>query len=100
MRLLTSPAWLTADRAGSRKLVRANIDPEPVVGVGVGGDVVGGFVAGVAAGLAHEQGGQAEAEAGEGDAEEERFGAEPGVSAMAPVASAVTATRRRSRRLR
>ena len=53
----------------------------------------GGFVAGVAAGLAHEQGRQAEAEAGEGDAEEERLGSQPvACSAMKPVASAVSAT--------
>jgi hypothetical protein len=39
--------------------------------------VVGGFVVGVAAGLADEQGGQAEAERGEGEAEVERLGAQP-----------------------
>ena len=36
-------------------------------------DVLAGFVAGVAAGLAHEQRGEREAETGEGDAQEERF---------------------------
>ena len=41
------------------------------------GGVVGGLVAGVAPGLTHEEGGQAESERGVGHAEEERFGAQP-----------------------
>ena len=53
----------------SRKLVSAKTSP--VVSspwwVAVGGDVVGGLVAGVAAGLAHEERRQAEAEAGVGE---------------------------------
>ena len=58
-----------------------------------GGDVVGGFVVGVAVGLADEQHRQAEAEPGVGEAEEERFGTQPVVAAaMYPVASAVMAT--------
>ena len=49
---------------------------EPLVQCVVGRDVGGGFVAGVVLGLAHEQGGESEAETGERDAEEERLGSQ------------------------
>ena len=82
LRLLTSPAWLAADRAGSRKLVRVKIC-RPVSAAcrwsgAVGAAVwVAGFVPGVVAGFADGQGGQAEAERGEGEAEVERRGPQP-----------------------
>ena len=50
---------------------------QPLVERVVGRDVVGGFVPGMAAGFADEQGGQPEAETRERDAEEERLGAQP-----------------------
>ena len=76
MRLFTIPAWLHDDIALSVKLVRRNTSSgADVVLVAV----VEGFVVGVAAGLAHEQGRQAEAQRGEGDAEVEGFGSEAGV---------------------
>ena len=83
LRLLTSPAWLAADSAGSRRLVCAKTcrsvrspcrwswRPSAARGVAAG------LEAGVAAGLADRERGQAEAEGGVGDAEEERLGAQP-----------------------
>ena len=79
MRLLTRPAWLHDESAGSRKLVSMNtsrVDSPSCERVAVV-TWLGGFVAGVAAGLADEQGGEPEAEAGVGDAEEERLGPQP-----------------------
>ena len=79
LRLLTSPAWLAADRAFSRKLVRVKIcrPVSPSWWSPSRGTWVRGLVPGVVAGLADEHGGQSEAEGGEGDAEQERRGAQP-----------------------
>ena len=84
MRLLTRPAWLHDDRAFSPEAGEGEhlAGGELVEVAVVAGDVVGGFVVGVAAGLADEQGRQAEPEPGEGDAEVERLGSQPGVAAM------------------
>jgi hypothetical protein len=58
----------------------------------VADDVVGDLVGDVAGGLAHEHAGEPEPERGEREPEEERGGAQPAVSAIAPVAQAATAT--------
>ena len=64
LRLLTSPAWLHDDSAFSVKLVSRKTSPvvRSSWSCSLAGDVVGGFVLGVAAGLADEQRRQAEAE--------------------------------------
>ena len=83
MRLLTSPAWLAEDSAGSRRLVWHEHLPVGQLAVQVVVTAVGpwrcgaGLVAGVAAGLPDGEGRQAEAERGVGEAEEERLGAQP-----------------------
>src|SRR5215216_912223 len=93
LRLLTSPAWLQADRAGSRQLVatttwlvdswsgagggwrlgRGRVTADGLIGVGQLG-----FEVGVPAGLTDHQRRQPEAEAGIGQAEIERLGTQPG----------------------
>ena len=98
MRLLTSPAWLQADRAGSRQLVATTtwrVDSRSArlrprwLGSGLRPWVIGigqlGFEVGVPAGLADQQRRQAQAEAGVGQAEEERLGRSPARAAISPV---------------
>jgi hypothetical protein len=90
--LLTNPAWLHADSAGSRRLVdhdltggqrlaagctRPSIGTWVAAGCASGGSELG-LEVGVSAGLAYQQRGQAKAKAGVGQAEEERLGAQPG----------------------
>ena len=76
LRLLTSPAWLAEDSAGSVKLVRRKICRLVSGGVGVVVVVVGGFQLGVAAGFADEHRAQAEGDQRIGQAEQERCGAQ------------------------
>ena len=83
LRLLTRPAWLAEESAGSRKLVWrehlavAQLAVQVVVLAVGAGDVAGGLEAGVVSGLLDGQCGEAQAEGGEGDAEEERGRAQP-----------------------
>ena len=74
MRLLTRPAWLAEDSAGSVKLVRRKICRLRQRGVGVGVVVVAGFQLGVAAGLADEHRAQAQGNQRIRQAEQKRRG--------------------------
>ena len=74
LRLLTRPAWLAEDSAGSVKLVRRKICRLVSAASGWVVVVVGGFQLGVTAGLADEHRAQAEGDQRVGQAEQEGRG--------------------------
>ncbi len=92
MRLLTSPAWLAADSARSRKVVKhedlAHGEPTGVLTGAMGR----GLVASVAVGLADEDGRETQPEARVRDAEEERRRPQPVALGQEPGGSAVRAS--------